>query len=96
MSTVHTPIAVDFDLARPSSASFIAPAAASEAGVPVNPHGASPALDLQRRLEAAVMQSFYAKAEPKRWSGFNPLYIVIGCALTCWAAVFGAEYVIFR
>jgi hypothetical protein len=64
---------------------------ADASGVP-----ASPARELQQRLEEAALQSFYAAAttedEVSRWSGRQRLAIIVAAAIGSWAIFFGVGY----
>lgn len=92
MNTLRSTQTVDFHpAASPSSQTENA---VREIGILAVPHGASPALDLQRQLEAAAMRSFYAKERPADRTRLDRVWVVLACAATSWAAVFGIGYAI--
>jgi len=57
---------------------------------------ASPARELQQRLEDAALQSFYAVAEPEgdisRWGGIQRVAIILVAAVGTWALLFGVGH----
>ena len=53
--------------------------------------GSSPALDLQRRLETAVLRGLYAEPEiePERWAFPTRVAVISVAAAGTWLLVFG-------